>query len=95
MITKENYIEGKLYFATFDMQIGQRGLWDSRVIGLVEGKYGEMDCPSGKALCVTYADSLTGTIESCWVCNEDNVVLHEVSEDEYTMTKIMLSEEDE
>ena len=87
------YNPDKKYLIYFDAQVGHSSTFDCRIIGLLEGKYADDDCPSGKVYCVTYADPLCDTIHSVWVSKDDNPVLIEITEDEWELYKIFLKEE--
>ena len=64
------------------------------MIGLLGGKYEDIDCPSGKVYSVSYVDPLCNTIHCVWVSNDDNPVMIEITEDEWDLYKHFLKEDD-
>jgi len=85
-----NYDESKKYLIEFDTQVGERGEYNLRIIGVLHGKFGDDDCPSGKVWSVSYVDPLLGVYESIWVSSEDNPKLIEISEESHEYYEIMI-----
>lgn len=81
----ENHkIEGKFYLIKLETQVGYRGAFDCTVLGVVLGKYDDLDVSSGKSLSVSFYEPLIGTLENVWVGSKlDKFELVEVEEDEY------------
>ena len=89
-----DYDKTKKYLIEFDCNVGERGEYNIRVIGILEGIYAPIDCPSGKSLAVTYSDSLTNVVNTVWVDIEDNPRLIEVDYNVWDYYDILLTGDD-
>lgn len=87
-------IDGKYYLVSFDHQTGHTGLYNIRIVGLVDGQFSPLDCPSGKSLSVTFFDPLGEGVQSVWVSDMDNCELIEVCKEDYELYKIYLEGEE-